>query len=1156
MEATANRGMDAGGGAANHPATAACVTEAGMGATASPLRADTPAPPRARDTEPWPGEHATAATAHAHRHRGPPAGPLRTRLPRTGPHDQWRARRIGEAQHPGPSPQAPAQGPDSHEALWHVLEQQGRYRPLCSTCKTPIRPGAYKAQYGGPHARAHHVECVLDLLPPPAAIPEAAQLPPHVRNLLDHSENHAAMDVEAAPSPQAAPCTAAATTMEADTDDGDLPFWRTVPWEALWDPVPLITGVPRDLHDVVAHIRLGALRRASDSPHDEAAWKAYFFLDRVLFTMPQKVRAGRRRQGRASVVELIAERCRRYTDGEARALWADTTAAIRARQGESHPLDDAKVAQWMRDDVLGGDMRTALRRLEPKTPVAADAEVIAQLPCLYPRTSQDHLAVEPQMVTDAQLELFCAHLAQAYADAPRRRAPGPGAATFEHYKWMPDTTAWPQYAALMANFPLGRVPAAVQDVFNSVRIIPLAKPHGGVRPIAVGMAQRRLVSRALARMARSRVAAACAPIQHAVGIPRGAELLHKSAWVALARDPSAQLATWDIGNAYGNVERTTVAAAVNAHLPEYACWLRAALAATPTLTCRLQTGRAYSITQPRGLQQGDPVSTLLFCLALRDPLRQTLQQTRRRHPEVQVWAYADDVIAAGSPAALPHMVHQLRAELLGTGMELNLAKSTLWMPPGSDPPAEPVGQLVPHARVLRTAAILGETDAPAPTHASDGPPTPTPSDPAYNALQTKRQHMCARLQRLHAAGLSTQVAVCALKALSAGDATFLARASGLPQEVIDALDHQLHNTATALLRLPPALGPDQRRQLYLPVRMGGLGLTRQGIVAPAAFEASWLQAAEALCTRFAMSSLEPIAHGCPQLRQAMKDTQAWSTALGDPELPTLDGAPARPLTQHQLLADRHQHMYEQLTQDLALPRERRAALLSAGGPGAGGFLQPPASLQETLPNDDYNVAVWRRLRLPVSLPDARCQHVRADGAQCQEPLDPYGDHALSCATGGHLVARHDAAAQTLAQWMREQLQAPVQLEQLAGNPAAKMDLAWHTAHGEPAYGDFTVASATTETALNAHHAATVPGAAAAAAERAKRHAYPQVAGFRPLAVESHGRVGQELHAVARELAPTAPAARTTALAALWRQLGATLRRQEARALRAAGYVPN
>ena len=134
----------------------------------------------------------------------------------------------------------------------------------------------------------------------------------------------------------------------------------------------------------------------------------------------------------------------------------------------------------------------------------------------------------------------------------------------------------------------------------------------------------------------------------------------------------------------------------------------------------------------------------------------------------------------------------------------------------------------------------------------------------------------------------------------------------------------------------------------------------------------------------------------------------WTSLLGDaaPPPPLADREPAwwRHGWQHPAsVAVTTYHRQERVLPSLS-PTDR-ALLRSQAGPGAGAWLLAvPSDPGTTLPPPAMNIALRRRLRLPLPVTAATCG-VDGRGHGCGGPLDPYGDHALACPRSGALARR-------------------------------------------------------------------------------------------------------------------------------------------------------
>jgi hypothetical protein len=253
---------------------------------------------------------------------------------------------------------------------------------------------------------------------------------------------------------------------------------------------------------------------------------------------------------------------------------------------------------------------------------------------------------------------------------------------------------------------------------------------------------------------------------------------------------------------------------------------------------------------------------------------------------------------------------------------------------------------------------------------------------------------------------------------------------------------------------------------------------------------------------------------------------------------------------------------------LAADPEATAILNSAGGPGAGAWLQLPVRPAHHFTDAQFAVACRLRIGADVPTGAGTCGHTRPDGSRCGAALDPKGRHALHCPVGGWLVRRHDALCCVACDYA-EHAGAEVDREVIVPTAsniqvASRLDLIVQpplSTAGQAMprqYCDVAVASCLSIEARRNGRSSRVAGAAADLLEAHKRREYPHLAssGLVPLVCETHGRLGSSLSAWLRSLAPPpGDGLRGPTLSAVYQTWSATLQRANAKAILAAAGTP-
>ena len=226
---------------------------------------------------------------------------------------------------------------------------------------------------------------------------------------------------------------------------------------------------------------------------------------------------------------------------------------------------------------------------------------------------------------------------------------------------------------LMQDIANNHIPDAVRDLLLSSELVALRKPNGGLRPIAVGEMFYRIAAAIAVRRVRTVAAPLLAPYQFGFGVENGCEQIVHSLQHALTDSDRPQAALQlDLHNAFNCVDRTRLLTALYA-IPQLApIWRIVTLAYavdSPLLTDR---GNGPVFLSHNGVRQGDPLSSLLFCLYIKDALADVAQLHH-----VVPFACMDDIHLVGEPHRLMDGLQFLQQALAERELHINTSKSHL-----------------------------------------------------------------------------------------------------------------------------------------------------------------------------------------------------------------------------------------------------------------------------------------------------------------------------------------------------------------------------------------------------------------------------------------------------------------------------------------------
>jgi hypothetical protein len=393
----------------------------------------------------------------------------------------------------------------------------------------------------------------------------------------------------------------------------------------------------------------------------------------------------------------------------------------------------------------------------------------------------------------------------------------------------------------------------------------------------------------------------------------------------------------------------------------------------------------HTVRASRGVQQGDPLSTVLFAVVL-DPLLRHIQQ----HHSLNVAAILDDVTCAGSLSETSKALEYLHR--IGPEFGLLLSPKTIIWSPSQHPisiPINPLWSIASGPSIPLLGGLLS-TDV----HSFTS---------FFRSKISIYQSHLEVLTQLH----DPQLELLLIRAcLGASKFNYLLRITppSLISQALDELEAMHYNAIHRILvDNHPGFQQFHFSLATLPIRLGGLGLSNPRDISHFAYTASIMASYELQQALIpSLSSQLPFEydHSIRQYHTFIGTVITDETVL--PQLKQKTMATEFFQVKHlQLLSDKY------LTEQPTLIQQRFYAILMS-------FQQPYASAYLfALPNHGFNQVMTPlefhshmalRLLLPIYSGEHNCSR-----RSCYKSMDSFGYHAICC-TGSALTARHDIVA--------------------------------------------------------------------------------------------------------------------------------------------------
>ena len=520
------------------------------------------------------------------------------------------------------------------------------------------------------------------------------------------------------------------------------------------------------------------------------------------------------------------------------------------------------------------------------------------------------------------------------------------------------------------------------------------------------------------------------------------------------------IAKLDFKNAFNTVHRSWVLRAVSEKIPELFSFCKLAYG-SPS---KLRFGD-LTIWSCEGVQQGDPLGPLLFCIAVQ-PFLSNLQSVLRI-------GFLDDVTLGGPASTVGIDVVSFSTACSGIGLDLNVTKCELISKNQGQLPdsLRAFIQLTPdNASCLGTPLLVGAV-----------------MNSLLNNMKAKLSRAFGRLSLISAHDALIILRSC----LGAANMIYMLRSSPCSDHpCLPEIDTLLRRAASDIFNV--VFSDDQWLQASLPISWGGLGIRSVSLLAPSAHLASAAGTSDLQSRILGHSDY-------PKDQELDRVSVLWSSLCPNEDTMVLSTG-----RQH----DRDSRVCKSLFHTLLARQESlvdRARLLAVSAPHSSDWLHalPISACGLRLDNEAIRVAVGLRLGSKLCEP-----HVCSCGAH----VDHRGLHGLVCRKSAGRIGRHqhlnDVICRTFIKAGIPSVKEPPGLSRTDGKrPDGATQIPWSS--GKCLIWDVTVTD--TLAASNLPLSSTAPGEAAEFAAEKKVAKYALLSDhyiFQPIAFETLGPVNQ------------------------------------------------
>ena len=740
-------------------------------------------------------------------------------------------------------------------------------------------------------------------------------------------------------------------------------------------------------------------------PFLEALWSLQALPRLILTRLPKRVIGVRGRRPASSNTAIYKDRLRQWHDPSLRHTLIRDTFFPKTRRspGGAQPLSLASANQTRAMQLATyGRYGHAMQALMSYGVKDCNSEAIydelrPKFPSAPPATNQP-----PTTPSDTPKQYTITDLQDALR-FPRGSSAGPDGFYPQYLRdlcrlnrldvyqdWL---EAYLAYLNLLAR---GTLPGWLGPYIASATLVPLTTKTDGTRPIGVGEVHRRLVSKmGMQSISKDRLREVFGTTQLAFERNGCETITHALRYLFKQDHSDGPLFTlgMDGANAFGNIDRAFMFQEIRHLFPELAAYIEFCYGKPP----RMFLGVRHFLLHC-GVQQGDPLSPLLFCLVL----RLLTQDIDAGLPEgatlpLHTW-YMDDMNISGQAQAVSSACQSAlkHGPKYGIHFDTNpaTAKSTLHVT--YDPLASITDQFASPTEAGFPSFLQFSNGT---EYVTLGTSIAAPGIPVSEAKKRVTRITMALTLVQMLPSLPIQFALLQ-HCVGMQRLTFSLRNN--PTNVIEA-EVSLFDQAmeTALAVIIPNLTPHDIQRLSLAPSRSGFGIALARYHAHIAYAASLSHSLE----RQAQALRVPIADLYPDLVAAL--------------IPVLPLLPENSVSAQTLLASKRpqelltqlseQRRYERLLNDRQLHDPPQARIMHAAAVG-GEWLQRPQDSVGFIPemqNESFLLSTYRRLGKPIYTAPFQCP-----ASRCTDQMDIHGHHAIKCAHGVDFHRRHTQVRNT------------------------------------------------------------------------------------------------------------------------------------------------